>query len=120
MFFYKSRKKIILIGFCLLFIIVGLRFISHVTFNSANPIIAGIGLVKIYILGVEYVIVKEEPQLIITKPKDSLNRLVKFMNDQGYIFIEELGATVVFENNISEKIFINMNVNRYCSRWVWN
>jgi hypothetical protein len=73
---------------------VGLRLISHVTFNSANPIVAGVGLVKIYIFGVEYVILEEEPLLIITKPKDSLNRLVKHMNDQGFIMTDRMGAIV--------------------------
>ena len=119
--FNKNQKKIIsVVIFCLLFLIVGFRLISHVTFNSANPIIAGVGLMKIYFFGVEYVIVEEEPQIIITKPKDSLNRLEKYMNDQRFIMIDQLGATVIFENNIFEKQLINININRYCSRWVWN
>jgi hypothetical protein len=112
-------KIIFIVIFCLLFIIVSLRLISHVTFQSANPIVAGVGLVRIYIFGVEYVIIKDVPQIIITKPKNSLNRLVKYMNDQGFTMTEELGSSTFFENDI-EKQSININTNRYCSRWKWN
>ena len=120
MLFNKNHKKIIFIViFCLFFIIVGFRLISHVTFQSANPIVAGVGLVRIYVFSIEYVTIKDEPQIIITKPKDSLNRLVTYMNDQGFMMTERLGSSIFFENGI-ERQSININTNRYCSRWKWN
>jgi hypothetical protein len=58
---------IFIVALCLNIFILVSRLISHVTFNSTNPIIAGVGLIKVYIFGVEYVIIEEEPQIIITK-----------------------------------------------------
>jgi hypothetical protein len=116
----KQKKTIFICLFCLIFIIVSFRLVSHVTFQSVNPVIAGFGLVKIYIFSAEYVIVKKEPQIIFTKPKDSENRLVKYMNDQEFKMMDKMGATVFFENNISEKQLISINTNKYCSRWVWD
>jgi hypothetical protein len=121
MFFNTNQKRVIfIIILCLFIIISGFCFFSYITFGSTNPIITGIGLLKIHFTDIEYVVIKKSPQIIITKQNDSLNRLVEYMNSQGFMMIDRGGSIIFFENDTFEKQLVKININRYYSRWVWN
>jgi hypothetical protein len=116
----KNIRKIIFLIILCLIVIVGFYFIAYITFNSVNPFISGYGLFKIYFLNIEYVVIHNNPQIILTKPEGSLNKLMKYMSVKGFNMVDQLGSIVVFRNNTSEEILIKISINKYFSRWVWN
>lgn len=121
MFSIKSHWKAVLtVALCLVLIAAGLRLVSHATFQSVNPLKAGFALVGLYILGDEYAIVREGPKTILTKPGGSELRLVKYMADQGFEMTDKMGAALFFEDAVPRRQSINLNTNRFCSRWAWN
>jgi hypothetical protein len=113
-------KILFIIIFCLVMIIVSLKYISHITFNCTNSLEAGIGLIKVSFINFKYVIIQENPRIIMTKPKNSFNELVEYMDTQGYTIIDRMGSTAFFENDMFEKQLITLRINRYCSIWLWN
>jgi hypothetical protein len=104
----------------MIFVIVYSRIISHITFNSTNPVMAGIGLVTVTFLKVDHVVIRENPKIIIAKPENSFDKLVKYMDAQGYTMQDHMGSAVFFENDMFEKQIITSRINRYCSIWIWN
>jgi hypothetical protein len=112
-------KIFLIIVSCFVIIFVSLKLISHITFNSTNSIEAGIGLINVSIFNFKYVIIKENPKIIMTKPKNSFEKLVEYMDTQNYTLTDHLGAAVFFENNMFEKQIITLRINRYCSIWIW-
>ena len=102
---YNKKKMILsIIIISLLIIIGGLCFIFYREFNRANnPIMAGIGLIKITILNRDYIIIQENPKKIISKSNNALNILKEYMGLQGFQIIDQMGSFVIFENDLSEQ-----------------
>jgi len=116
----KNIKLLILIIFCLFLIVIVTCFIFYREFNRLNnPIMAGLGLMKMKIFNLNYVLIQENPKVIIAKSNNALNRLEKYMDNYGFKLIEQLGSWVIFENDLSEKQSFSFRVNRYYSIWEW-
>jgi hypothetical protein len=116
----KKWRTFLIVIFCLAAFIVGFCVVSYREFKHVNnPIMAGVGLVKLKILNEDYLIIQDNPKIIIAKSKDALDILEKYMHIKGFNIIDQLGSYIVFENNVSERQSLNFYVNKYYSIWVW-
>jgi len=116
----KNKIPLIIIICSLMIIIIMLCIVLHREFNRLeNPIMAGFGLVKIKVLNIDYILIQENPKVIIAKPDNDLNRLEEYMGNQGFKLVERLGSWVVFENERNEKQSFSYRVNKHYSIWEW-
>jgi cell division protein YceG involved in septum cleavage len=116
----KKVKILIIIIFCSLTMVASSCFIFYREFNRLNdPIMAGIELIKLVITNKDYIIIQENPKVIIAKSDNAFNILVEYMMDQGLQYTEQLGAAIIFENDLSEKQILSFHKNRYYSIWEW-
>jgi hypothetical protein len=95
-------------------------FWSHMKLEVTNPLASGRGLFKILFTNTEYVEIQESPRVILAKPDNAFDLLLKKMQDEGYTHIEEetLGSMRVFEKDGKrERLFISTN--KYFSKWIW-
>lgn len=118
----KKKSRIIVIATIVsaLFIIafIGSCAVSYVTLDTTDPFSASSGLIRIGILGEEYVEVQESPKVILAKPNH--NVLIKYMEALGYTEMrnEQMGSIMVFRNG-DETRLVNYYQNRWCSKWVF-
>ena len=116
----KNFKLPFTIIICLSLIIIGLCLIFFHEFNRLNnPIMAGFNLIKMNILNLDYVLIQENPKVILAKTKNASERLEKYMNNNGFKLIERLGSWVIFENDSYERQSFSFRENRYYSIWEW-
>jgi hypothetical protein len=112
----KKGKVFIIFSLFLAIIIAGFCLVSYRAFNSLNnPIMAGVGLAKMKIFNMDYLIIQENPKIILSRPENALNKLEEYMNIQGFILFDRLGSFIVFENDASERQSLTFRVNRYYS-----
>jgi hypothetical protein len=81
--------------------------------------VAGIGLWKIIFLNTEYVEIQEYPQVVIAKPDGAKDNLIKYMDNEDFMFKEQMGSMMIFENNLNIEQFVSFELNKYYSKWVW-
>lgn len=116
----KILKCILIASIFLLVIVSGLCFAFYYEFNRLNnPIMTGVELIKMVILNKEYKIINENPKTIIARCDNALNILEKYMNMQGYKYVEKRGSYIVFENDLNEKQTFSFRINKYYSIWEW-
>ena len=80
---------------------------------------AGLRLVKMKVLNMDYILIQENPKVIIAKPDNSLSRLEEYMGNQDFKLVERLGSWVLFENNKSGQQSLSCRENRHYSIWEW-
>jgi hypothetical protein len=117
--FIKKGKIFFIIVLCCIIIIVSCSIISYITFGTANPIMAGIGLAKVMLLNIDYVVIRKSPQIIIANPKNAIFNLIEYMNTQSFIIEDQMGAMLIFKNNANDKQMVLFRINKYCSIWAW-
>lgn len=111
----KKAKKIIFIASPLFIVFM---FISMIKFSISNPFIVINGLYRITFTGVEYMELQKYPKVIISKPEYSYKLLTKYMEEQGYIENDRLGAIIEFSKSDSLN-YVEFSVNKYYSLWKW-
>ncbi|MDW7675342.1 MAG: hypothetical protein SCK28_12495 [Bacillota bacterium] len=94
--------------------------ISISKFNTPNPMMSGIGLVKILFTNSEVVQIQEYPKVYLAKPDNALETMIDFMEQRGFNYLEDerMSSTLVFENEVS-KNYVDFSVNAYYSKWVF-
>jgi hypothetical protein len=116
---FKNWKLKILITFTIL--IIGLLiFISYIKFSTINIIAVGIGFGKISFSNIEYAVIRNNKQIIISKPDKALDNLMKYMRNNNFILVEQMGSINVFEDNLSTKQIIRFHLNKYYAIWIWH
>jgi hypothetical protein len=113
--------KIILI-LAIITIIIALlsSFWSYMKLEVANPLASGLGLAKIFLTDAEYVEIQQSPRVILAKPVDAYDLLLRVMQEEGYTYVEEetMGSMQVFEKDgKKERMFVS--VNKFFSTWIW-
>ncbi|MBO8138408.1 MAG: hypothetical protein H0Z40_09795 [Desulfotomaculum sp.] len=116
----KRSKKIAVIFAILVFLLTMSVIVSINKFNTLNPILSGMGLVKIMFTKAEIVQIQDYPQVYLTKPDNAQQALINFMKSRGYYYLEDerMASTYVFGNEIS-KYYVDFSVNAYYSKWVF-
>ncbi|MDR2193473.1 MAG: hypothetical protein LBP19_03265 [Treponema sp.] len=114
-----SLKIKILIIICLFVFIVISCMVSYVEFGCANIISVGIGVGKIMFFYVEYVEIQKNPQVVIAKPNGAKDNQKKYMDSKGFIFKEQMGSMMFFENNMYTQQLVSFYLNKYYSKWIW-
>lgn len=86
----------------------------------ANPLASGLGLAKILFTDTEYVEVQDSPRVILAKPDNAYDLLIRVMQEEGYTHVEEetMGSMQVFEKD-SRKERMFFSVNKVFSKWIW-
>ena len=116
----NAIKFICLFIVFLTLITTGALLIFNREFNRLDkPIMAGFKLIKITVLNMDYILVQENPKVIIAKFNNALDILENYMNNMGFKLVDQLGSFVVFENDLSERQYFSFRVNRYYSIWEW-
>jgi len=114
------KKTPIIIIICFSLVITVLCIIFYREFNRLeNPILAGFGLIKMKVLKMDYILIQENPKVIIAKPDNDLNKLKEYMSNQGFKLVERLGSWVIFENEKYEKQSFSFRSNKHYSIWEW-
>jgi len=106
---------IIIIAFALIS-----SFLSYMKLEVANPLASGLGLAKILFTDTEYVEVQDSPRVILAKPDNAYDLLIRVMQEEGYTHVEEetMGSMQVFEKD-SRKERMFFSVNKVFSKWIW-
>lgn len=116
----KNNKIAIMVILLVVVILLILILFSYINFNTYNPFTTLIGIINIMTTDIDYVVIQENPQVILAKPDNSNNTLNEYMNEKGYEEIEEerMGSEIVYSSN-NKKEIIRFSVNKYFSKWVW-
>lgn len=114
----KSRNILIttLVVAILIIALLGSSLISYVTFSVANPFSAAIGLFQIAVLDKEYVEISESPRVVLAQPNSDV--LTDYMESRGFTEIDQMGAMRTYSNGETTEMIL-LNMNKYCSKWVW-
>ena len=116
----KKKSRIILITTLVVAILIiallGSSLISQVTFNVKNSFSAAIGLFQIAVLDKEYVEISESPRVVLAQPNADL--LTDYMESRGFTITDQMGAMRIYSNGETTEMIL-FNMNRYCSKWVW-
>ena len=116
----KKKSRIILITTLVVAILIiallGSSLISQVTFNVKNPFSAAIGLFQIAVLDKEYVEISESPRVVLAQPNADI--LTDYMESRGFTITDQMGAMRTYSNGETTEMIL-FNMNRYCSKWVW-
>lgn len=116
----QNRNKIKSLIIFILFVFITFSCgCSYIKFNCINFVVAGIGLWKIIFLNTEYVEIQEYPQVVIAKPDGAKDNLIKYMDNEDFMFKEQMGSMMIFENNLNIEQFVSFELNKYYSKWVW-
>lgn len=116
----KSVKKIIA-GLVLIGLLLATSIIVSVNkFNTSNPFMSGMGLIRILFSDTEIVLIQEYPQVYLAKPDHALKALIGFMEQRGFDYFEDerIASTLAFKNEVS-KHYVDFSVNAYYSKWVF-
>lgn len=113
-------RNIAIIFVVIVFLLTMSTIVSMNKFDTPNPILSGMGLVKIMFTKSEIVQIQEYPQVYLAKPDNAQQALIDFMEQRGYYYLEDerMASTLVFENEIS-RIYVDFSVNAYYSKWVF-
>ena len=114
----KSRNILIttLVVAILIIALLGSSLISYVTFSVANPFSAAIGLFQIAVLDKEYVEISESPRVVLAQPNADI--LTDYMESRGFTITDQMGAMRTYSNGETTEMIL-FNMNKYCSKWVW-
>ena len=114
----KSRNILIaaLVAAILIIALLGSSLLSYVTFNVANPFSAAIGFFQITVLDKDYVEISESPKVVLAQPKADI--LTDYMELRGFTEIDQMGAMRIYSNGETTEMIL-FNMNKYCSKWVW-
>jgi len=116
----KRRKEIIVITTILVCLLTSSVILSSQKFATPNPVMSGIGIVKIMFAKEEIVQIRKHPQVYLAKPDNAQQLLVDFMEQSGYSYLENerLASILVFGNGVSI-YYVEFSVNAYYSKWVF-
>jgi hypothetical protein len=117
----KERfRNIASIFIAIVFLLTTSIIVSMDKFNTPNPILSGMGLIKIMFTGADIVQIQEYPKVYLAKPDNAQQVLIDFMEQRGYYYLEDerMTSTLVFGNEIS-KNYVDFSVNAYYSKWVF-
>ena len=114
----KSRNILIttLVVAILIIALLGSSLISYVTFSVANPFSAAIGFFQIIVLDKDYVEISELPKVVLAQP--NVDFLTDYMESRGFTEIDQMGAMRTYSNGETTEMIL-FNMNKYCSKWVW-
>ena len=118
----KSKKKsrnilITTLAVAILIIaLLGSSLISYITFNVANPFSAASGFFQIAVLDKDYVEISELPKVVLAQP--NVDILTDYMESRGFTEIDQMGAMRTYSNGETTEMIL-FNMNKHCSKWVW-
>lgn len=117
----KSAKKVVL--FCVIILIILLLLssvISYIKFEVLNPFTSGVGIIRILVTDKEYVVIQNNPKVILAQPDDAWEHFITYMEQENYIYLEEerVGNRCIFEKD-HQKVAVTFRRNDYYSQWTW-
>lgn len=119
----NKQIKFRIICTCLFFVLLllSLGIFSFAKFGTFNfPKVAG-AIISVSRNNDEYIELKSNPhKIILASPGKAMQLFTKYMNEQGYIILEEeqLGGLIVVLHD-GEKELVSFSINRYYSKWEW-
>lgn len=114
----KRVIRIIVVAVVVAVLIGSLSVLSFVKFGTANFISASQGLCKVMLTDTEWVVISQNPTVIIGKPNTTIDEYM--LENGGYVLNpdKQLGALYIYSNQDDEVRVIH-SVNGYYSKWVW-
>ena len=103
-------------------ILITISMVASISkFYTPNFIMSGVGLVKVVLTEAEVVQVQSYPQIYLAKPDNAQQTLINFMTQNGYQYLEgeRMASTLVFGNGASKQ-YVDLTINKYFSKWVFN
>lgn len=107
------NKNLIIISLIFLFLAFGVIIEKDVIFQEGNPIIMMIAISKLHITGETITKISTEPRKYLIRNKDGFEPFIELKEKEGWRFVEQLGAGLVFEKEGISHIYIGRMFTRF-------
>ncbi len=119
----KIKRRRTALVCCVLAVLLYLSaaFCSYVYLDTANPIAAGVGLLRVMVFDSEPVEIQKNPRVVIARPERFQAAFEAYVAAEGYTYLEEerLGKLHYIEKE-GEKELVRLHGNRFYSIWSWD
>ena len=118
----KIKRRRAVIVCCVLAVVLYLAaaFCSYVYLDTANPIAAGVGLLRVMVFDSEPVEIQKSPRVVIARPERFQTAFEAYVAAEGYTYLaeEQLGKAHYIEKD-GEKELVWLHGNRFYALWSW-
>jgi len=84
-----------------------------VIFQEGNPLPVITGILRITLIEGQIAQISDEPEKYIVKKKDGYEPFIRLMKKNGWTYIEQMGAGLVFEKDGEKHISVSRMLTRF-------
>jgi len=107
-----TKMKKVLAAIIIIVILTGI-IERDVVFQEGNPVPLAFGILKLNITDQSIVKISASPDKYIIRSRDGDAPYIKFMEENGWKFVDQLGAGLVFEKNGEKHISVSRMFTRF-------
>lgn len=119
----KIKRRRTAIVCCVLAVVLYLAaaFCSYVYLDTADPIAAGVGLLRVMVFDSEPIEIQKNPRVVIARPERFQAAFEAYVAAEGYTYLaeERLGKLHYIEKD-GEKELVWLHGNRFYALWSWD